>query len=121
MNENIICNALYGLALTNMNLTHTHMQPHTQSGKLIKLFPVARGWGLSCDFVDLFIFACCNMNVRPGWCETLEPSLRCDPSVCIESSGFQPLERNIQVSKGVVPKDTCLDPTYGEAHPRGLE
>lgn len=59
MNENIIYNDLYDLALTNMNLSHTHMQPHTQSGKPTKLFPVARGWGLSYDFVD---FAC-DMNI----------------------------------------------------------
>lgn len=56
MTKDIICNDLYGSALTNMNLSHTPMQPHTQSAKPTKSFPVARGWGLSCDFVDLFVF-----------------------------------------------------------------
>ena len=52
MNETIICNDLHGLALTNMKLSRTLMQPHTQSGQPTKLFPVARGSGLSYDFVD---------------------------------------------------------------------
>lgn len=108
MNENTMWNDLYGLALTNMNLSHTYMQPYTQNGKPTKLFPVAPGWGLSYDFVDLFIFTHRNVNLRRGWCETLETSLRCDPSVCIESRGFQPVKRSSRAAKGVVPNDTWL-------------
>lgn len=48
-------NDLYVLALTNMKLSCTHMQPHTQGDQPTELLLVARGWGLSCGFADWFI------------------------------------------------------------------
>lgn len=55
MNENTMYNDLYVLALTNMKLSCTHMQPHTQGDQPTELLLVARGWGLSCGFADWFI------------------------------------------------------------------
>lgn len=109
MSENIIWNDLYGPALANMKSSPTHMQPHTtHSGRPTEGVPSCSGVGPELWLCGSVHFICRNMNTKLGWCETLEPPLRCDPGVCGESSGFQPVGRRLQVAKATGSKRHVL-------------